>query len=65
MWHVKCACTQWHKMAAHKFLDLGLENFHEALGLLVELGLDEVEPDDVRQVADAAAYDVDDEMHRA
>ena len=42
----------------------------EALGLLVELGLDEMGQDamgqaDVRQVADAAAYDVDDYLHRA
>ena len=42
----------------------------EALGLLVELGLDEMGQDakgqaDVRQVADAAAYDVDDNLHRA
>ena len=42
----------------------------EALGLLVELGLDEMGQDakgqaDVRQVVDAAAYDVDDYLHRA
>ncbi len=43
----------------------------EALGLLVELsrldemGQGEMGQADVRQVADAAAYDVDDDLHRA
>ena len=38
----------------------------EGLGLLVELGLDEAGPEDVRhRVVNAAAYDVEDESHRA